>query len=369
MRIRLYYTIAVLFCFLSFSCTTFKAGRRLKDELAASSLQPTGRYSLNNKGHLELISSGAHVGFSFIGKECHIYANLPQGGHGYLQWELDGVYQQRVRINANDKEPIIIKADGKKRHTVWLYKASEAHSGPIALEKVKASLVSILIRPATPVIEFIGNSITSGAAADPSAVPCGKGEYHDQHNAYAAYGPRVARALGVNFVLNSVSGIGVYRNWNSDGPTMPQVYEYTDFKPDTGQRWNPYKFTPQIISIALGTNDFSNGDGSTQRAPFDSESFVSNYIDFVKKLKATHSYAKIALLSSPMISGDNGALLEQCLTRVKKEIDAAYPDSAPVALHFFKPMQPKGCSGHPSVEDHAVMAEELTPFFREMLGR
>ncbi|MCU7550204.1 hypothetical protein OCK74_13865 [Chitinophagaceae bacterium LB-8] len=26
------------------------------------------------------------------------------------------------------------------------------------------------------------------------------------------------------------SGIGVYRNWNSDGPTMPQVYEAAIFQ-------------------------------------------------------------------------------------------------------------------------------------------
>ncbi len=71
--------------------------------------------------------------------------------------------------------------------------------------------------PAASLIEFIGNSITCGAAADPSEVPCGTGVYHDQHNAYYAYGPRVARALAANYIVRSVSGSGIYRNWNSDG--------------------------------------------------------------------------------------------------------------------------------------------------------
>ena len=48
-----------------------------------------------------------------------------------------------------------------------------------------------------PLIEFIGNSITCGAAADVSEVPCGSGVDYDQHNAYYAYGPRVARMLGL----------------------------------------------------------------------------------------------------------------------------------------------------------------------------
>jgi hypothetical protein len=30
-------------------------------------------------------------------------------------------------------------------------------------------------------------------------------------------------------------------------------------------------------------------------------------------------------------------------------------------------MQAKGCTGHPSVEDHAVLANELLPFFKQLL--
>lgn len=39
----------------------------------------------------------------------------------------------------------------------------------------------------------------------------------------------------------------------------------------------------------------------------------------------------------------------------------------PVALYFFNPMQANGCSGHPNVEDHAILANELVPFFRKLL--
>jgi hypothetical protein len=52
---------------------------------------------------------------------------------------------------------------------------------------------------------------------------------------------------------------------------------------------------------------------------------------------------------------------------VKKSIDALYPRDKKVALFFFEPMQPHGCSGHPSVEDHAILAQELLPFFKELL--
>jgi len=252
-------------------------------------------------------------------------------------------------------------------HTVWIYKATEATTGPIFIEKIMGRNLQPLKRPDAPLIEFIGNSITCGAAADPSEVPCGTGVYLDQHNAYYAYGPRVARALGVNFILSSVSGIGIYRNWNSDGPTMPQVYEKADLQDNSQRPWIFKNYQPRIVSIALGTNDLSNGDGKRPRLSFDSSAFVSNYVRFVLLVKSKYPEAQIALLSSPMINGDRRTLLQNCLTAVKSSIDSLNPSGKQVALYFFKPMHARGCSGHPNVEDHGILAVQLTPFFKKLL--
>ncbi|MFL5808791.1 MAG: GDSL-type esterase/lipase family protein, partial [Flavisolibacter sp.] len=336
--------------------------------LQASELRPYGRSILNDKNELALISSAVHFGFSFEGTECRVYASLPYApSHNYLQYELDGVYQKRIRIDGDSSKPIVISAAKNGKHTVWIYKATEAHTGDILVQKISGENVKALSVPGRTLIEFIGNSITCGAAADPSEVPCGTGEYHDQHNAYYAYGPRVARDLHVNFIMSSVSGIGIYRNWNSDGPTMPQVYENTDFQLNSKKPWDFKKYTPKVVSIALGTNDFSGGDGKRPRLPFDSAVFVSNYIQFVKTVKSKYPYAQIALLSSPMMNGRSRELLQNCLTAVKKNIDATYPVDKTVALHFFKPMQARGCGGHPSVEDHAILASELVPFFKKLV--
>ncbi|GGF27806.1 SGNH/GDSL hydrolase family protein [Hymenobacter cavernae] len=340
---------------------------KVTDVLPAAALQPYGR-TLLNKEQLELISSAVHFGFSFEGTECQIFASLPNTqGHNYLQYELDGVYQKRLKVTGNSKEPITITAPGAGKHTVWVYKATEAHTGAIAIQKITGQKVKAMPNSKAPLIEFIGNSITCGAAMDPSEVPCGAGQYHDQHNAYMAYGPRAARALKTNFILSSVSGIGVYRNWNSLSPTMPQVYEKIDFQDKNPQRWNFATYSPKVVSIALGTNDFSNGDGKTARLPFDSASFVGNYVQFVKLVKAKYPKAQIALLSSPMINGKNRTLLQNCLTAVKQKTDASFPTDKPVAVYFFQPMQARGCLGHPNVEDHAIMASELEPFFRKLI--
>lgn len=363
-----------LCCFglaIFFVCSSYNSSTLIRDgdTLPASSLFPFGRYAWSDKHDLELISSAVNFGFSFSGKQCQVSTYLTDtAAHNYLQYEMDGVYQKRIRIQGNERKPITIIADNEGKHVVWIYKATEAQTGPIFIEKITGENIRALKRPNAPVIEFIGNSITCGAAADASEIPCGAGDYHDQHNAFYAYGPRVARALNVNFIMSSVSGIGIYRNWNSNGPTMPQVYEKTDFQYQSNRLWDFSTYKPIIVSIALGTNDYSNGDGKHQRAPFDSAIFVSTYIRFVKLVKSKHPTAQIALLSSPMVHGDRSITLQNCLTAVKKNIDEDYPNDKRVAVFFFKPMQPRGCGGHPSVEDHAILAEELLPFFRSLLN-
>jgi hypothetical protein len=258
---------------------------------------------------------------------------------------MDGVYQKRLQITGDTSQRIVLTAPKAGKHVVWIYKATEAHTGGIHIQKITGNNIKSIARPAAPLIEFIGNSITCGAAADPSEVPCGKGEYHDQHNAYLAYGPGVARVLKTNFIVSSVSGIGVYRNWNSDGPMMPEVYEKTDFQNNNNQLWHFSKYTPVVVSIALGTNDFSRGDGVKKRLPFDSAAFVGDYLKFVQNVKTKYPDAQIALLISPMIGGNDRILLQNCLTTVKVKVDGLYTNDKPVALHFFKPMQHMAVAG------------------------
>lgn len=365
MRIKFRNIPVIVFYFFLLSCSP-----RIHTEtnsLPATDLHPYGRYIVNDKHELELITSGVHFGFAFRGTECKVYAtHAYPGGHNYLQYVLDGVYKKRIKVG-NPQEPIVITAATPGKHTIWIYKATEAHTGAVIIQKITALDIAPLKKPTLQLIEFIGNSITCAAAADPSEVPCGSGEYHDQHNAYYAYGPRVARALNTEFIISGISGAGIYRNWNSDGPALPQLFEKTDLRQNSSSMWDFKNYDPKIVSIALGTNDLSNGDGIKKRSPFDSAIFVSNYIKFVRLVKSKYPASQVALLSSPIVDGSKRITLQNCLTDVKHAIDSLYPSAKPVALYFFNPMQAGGCTGHPSVEDHAIMAQQLIPFFKKLL--
>jgi hypothetical protein len=356
---RLIKILPVLFCFVS--ALSFGSP---KDSLVATALYPFGRTAVSANGELELVSSAVHFGFKFHGTGFSIYTDIPNSpDHNYLQYTLDGVYQKRVRITTDNTMPFSVSGLKNGSHTVWIYKATEAATGPVFIKKILAHDIVAIKVPQLPVVEFIGNSITCGAAADPSEIPCSAGEYFDHHNAYYAYGPRVARALHMNYILSSVSGIGIYRNWNSLAPVMPDVYEKTDFQVNSTRNWDFKTYHPRIVSIGLGTNDFSDGDGKNPRLPFDSSVFVSNCIRFVALVKSKYPGALIILLSSPMLNGNKREKLQSCLQAVKMQTDKSFFRDKPVTLFFFKPMQARGCSGHPNVEDHAILADELIPVF------
>lgn len=359
--------VPVLCLFLFTGCISAQQNSST-NELPATALKPYGRFLFDKDESIELISSAVHFGFSFTGKECSVYAFINDAnGHNYLQYELDGVYQKRIKISGGSVQPITLTANTDGQHTLEIYKATEATTGAIFIQKIAGNNLHAITPTDAPLIEFIGNSITCGALADSSEVKCGQGVYLDQHNAYDAYGPRVARALYANYILSSVSGIGIYRTWNMDSPSMPKVYEKARLITDDTVLWNFKMYSPKIVSIALGTNDLSHGDGVHARKPFDSTVFVKDYTAFVQLVKSKYPTAKIALLSSPMINGNERILLQNCLSAVKQNIDALYQSDKPVSLFFFEPMHPNGCSYHPSVADHAILAQELIPFFKSLL--
>ncbi len=132
-----YNCLAITFFIVCLGCGSTKLSTQATDNLPATALKPFGRYIINKEQNLELISSAVHLGFSFEGTECRVYASHAwKGGHNYLQYELDGAYQKRIRIEGNDTMPLIITAQKSGKHTVWIYKATEAHTGAIIIKKV-----------------------------------------------------------------------------------------------------------------------------------------------------------------------------------------------------------------------------------------
>ncbi len=329
-----------------------------------------GRVENLNNGSIVLIGSASSVTFEFTNANCEVtLQSIDSDHHNYVVFELDGAYLGRFRIEKGAAQNFPIKTTKKQAiHRVTIYKATEAANGSVLFLGTNANLQKFELKKKKKV-EFIGDSITCGYGNDVSPISCGSGEWYDQHNGYMAYGPQLARTLDFDYVLSSVSGYGMYRNWNDEHqeePIIPDVYENLYLNKDDSKPYD-FAFQPDLVSICLGTNDLSDGDGTKARLPFNEEKFVSNYIEFIKTVYKHAPNTRILLLNSPMVSGNRNVTLVSCLKKVIKAFEN-HKAHKPIALFEFQPMSPNGCGTHPDIADDKIMADELTPVFKKLLN-
>ncbi len=321
-----------------------------------------GRLHATDSGQ-HLISAGSYIEASVAGDSCVIdISNLYPEVNQYIAVSVDSIYLGRFLVNNQPiKIPLLPNSLNNK---LKIYKATEAVNGPLLFKGITTGKLFKISQNKQAYIEFIGNSITCGMGADFEQVPCETGQWTDQHNAYFSYASLIARSLNADFTLSCVSGIGIYRNWNDeDQPVMPTVYNNLGLTADSTLKYEQNK-APEIISIALGTNDFSDGDGEKDRTEFNAEVFVSSYTEFLKSIIQKHPDAKIVLLNSPMLDETKKQILTSCLNKVKNNL----PEQL-ITVFEFQPMDPGGCTYHPDIKDHQQMANQLLPVFSKLLNQ
>ncbi|WP_224488925.1 SGNH/GDSL hydrolase family protein [Robertkochia flava] len=326
-----------------------------------------GRTAILEDGSTELISPASHVRFRAMGDTTVVRLETAGEAHGYALVTLNETFSWKFRLPGSGISEIPIPMGNKDAwHELAVYKLTEAHNGGVIFHGAQAeSLKTTGIAPELH-IEFIGNSITCGYGADATEIPCGEGVSYDQHNPYEAYAARVARELRAGYNLSAVSGIGIYRNYREDRKeTMPEIYGYLYLDDGRQATWDPDGWNPDIVSICLGTNDFSRGSDPENRAAFDPEQFTNAYIKFVEDLNLRYPEAAFALLNSPMVTGENTAVLEEALSKVQSH----FSDTEIIEVFKFEDVGLAGCATHPGLEDHELMADQIRPFYINLLDK
>lgn len=322
-----------------------------------SFIQYTGRIDFSNPKLPRFWQPGVYVTISFKGTYCDVIVNdevLWGKNQNYLEVVLDG---KPLRLQTKGKTDTIIAGRNlpNGKHTLVVCKNTEANIGYLEVAGFRCEeLIEPPVMP-TRKIECFGNSITCGTGSDVSAIPCGKGLWQDQHNAYMSYGAIAARSLNAQYHLSSVSGVGLIHSCCNMEITMPQVFDKVNMRSNS-IGWDFNKYQPDVVTICLGQNDGVQ----------DTAIFCAKYISFVETLRGYYPNAVFVLLSSPMADETIKTFMKKTLATVEWELRKKGDRN--VYTYFFSRSYTAGCDYHPSLDEHTLIAGELTGAIKKIMN-
>jgi lysophospholipase L1-like esterase len=316
----------------------------------------TGRVDFTDPQKPKFWSPGVYITTRFKGPTCELLINDEEmygKTHNYIEVVIDG---KASRIQTTGKANSIRIAKGLSNgiHSLLICKDTESGMGYLQFIGLKCEK---LLMPNQPkrMIEYIGDSITAGAGVDASAVPCGKGQWYDQHNAYLTYGARTSRTLNAKWQLTAVAGIGLVHSCCDMNILLPQVYDKVYLRNDS-IRYNFKQYQPDVVTICIGQND----------GPQDSVKFCSEYVRLIDTIRSKYANASIVCLSSPMANQQLTKVLHRYLTAIVQTVNKQ--GDGKVSQFFFSRSFNSGCDNHPNADEHAIIAQELIAYIKILKG-
>ena len=210
-------------------------------------------------------------------------------------------------------------------------------------------------------VEFIGDSDTVGFGNTALRRDCDAEQVFAATDTTLAFPRRVAEAFGANYRVIARSGIGLMRNFGGAEParTMRQLYPLAlPSHPDAPRR--PAR-KADLLVIGLGSNDFGS-DFATDEPWHDnatlSRDFGPALEDFARARLAENPDAELVLLAF----GEYGDALSTPYREAAKALTA---EGLAVRLVELGQLERTACLWHPSLADHAMIAQTLTDAIHE----
>jgi len=309
------------------------------------------------------VEAGGAVRFGYPGvtllldvEGTHLAVDAAGSAKSLVDVVVDGKPAGTLRLTPQVGRHDVFKDAAPGVHRVELVHRTETWLGVASIARFTAD-GRFRAAPALPArrLLVLGDSVTCGADMERGA---GDKDTPDWWNPRLSYGMRAARALAAQVQLVCHGGRGLVRSWNdrTDELQLPAFYDLAI--PDAAHPvpWRQADYAPDLIVVAIGTNDFAPG------IP-DRVTYVDAYAAFLRRLLRDHPRARIALTEGALLDGDKKAVLID-------DIRAAAARVGDARVHVLAPLahQPgDAVNGHPTTAQHGAMADELVPQLRRIM--
>jgi hypothetical protein len=285
-------------------------------------------------------------------------------GNNYYYVIVDGDETKAIKIKIEKEKKwytLVSNLDAKK-HLVELFKVTNTDFVTTRFYGFETDAAAKILKAGKKPkrkIEFIGNSITCGHAAEDSSNDSGAPEYF---NNYRAYGAITARHLNAQYHCTSKSGIGITVSWFPE--VMPDIFNRLNPK-DANSKWDFSRYVPDIVVVNLFQNDswlVNMPDHAQFKARFGTEKptedFIINaYKNFIQTIRGNYPKATIICCLGNMDATREGS-------KWPGYVDAAVAllNDRKIVTHYFPY---KNSQGHPNKKEQQAMADDLVAFIEK----
>lgn len=327
------------------------------DEGPVAEVHRVGRFTEDDR----FAWPGTSVRARFVGTGISI--ELEDSGSNRFDVFVDGKEQPVLVPSAGTHTYVLAERLENEEHEVVVTRRTESLFGVSAFHGFSGA--EIVPSPGKArLVEFVGDSITAGFGVLSDNPDCGLDPVTEAET--HAWGALAAAELDADHVAIAHSGKGIYKNGGGDSTnTMRDLYERI-LADDPSSAWG-YDYAPDVVVVALGTNDFGQGDPG--------DGFIDAYVGFLEKLRERYPDSWLLVAESPMLSdAEPAGQMRRTVARAYFEdvVDArkSAGDTRVALVEIAEQLESDGygCSFHPNEVTQRKMADALVARIRELVG-
>lgn len=319
----------------------------------------TGRVVKSDDGSVSFDWSGSYVEICFTGG--YLALRVSDTKKNYYNLFVNGVLERVFATYGKDSLIVLAGKLKGSQNIVRIQKRTEAEQGKTTIHSFELNSKGQILNydpGRTRHIEFIGNSITAGFGTE--GLSKDEPFKPETENCNLAFGAIISRYFDADYTFIAHSGWGAARNYGDTArvsKTSMKDKMMQTFDMYQQPLWNFKDYTPSLVVINLGSNDFS-----TKPHPLKEEFFMA-YSQIVRQLREKYGQVPILCVAPPL----RGMAFEY----IKEFCESANDKN----LHFtaylagvYNRESDLGSVGHPNYSGQRKIAMNLIPYISTITG-